>query len=176
MKRLQPSGREKSIVSIWEWYEYHLRITLLSKVGIQNKIIRGNPDVDPVFLGMPPDEIDGFFRELDFLTMLDLMSATDATIRLEYWTRVDKRYKDPVSRALRKLYKRKGLNVRLEDLLNAWVAAKPSLSGPVGDFKGALHLRHWLAHGRYWHQIFARDYSPGDVFDICFALQEGIGE
>jgi hypothetical protein len=85
MKRLQPSGREKSIVSIWEWYE-------------------------------------------------------------------------------------------LEDLLNAWVAAKPSLSGPVGDFKGALHLRHWLAHGRYWHQIFARDYSPGDVFDICFALQEGIGE
>ena len=176
MKRLVLSGREKSIESIWEWYEYHLRLSLLSKVGVQNKIIQGDTDVDPVFLGMSPDEIDGFFRELDYLAMLDLIVATEAAIRLEYWSRVDKRYKDPVSKSLRKHYKRKHLNVRLEDLLNLWAAAKPSVAGAVGDFKGALHLRHWLAHGRYWNETFARDYSPGDVFDVCFNLQAAVGE
>ncbi len=40
----------------------------------------------------------------------------------------------------------------------------------IGDFKAALKLRNWLAHGRYWEERFPRDYSPGDVYDICHAL------
>ena len=176
MKRLQLSGLEKSIDSIWEWYEYHLRLSSLSKVGVKNKILRGDPDVDPIFLGMSSDEIDGFFRELDYLTMLDLITATEAAVRLEYWARVDKRYKDSLSKSLRKLYKRKHMNVRLEDLLDCWTIDKPALAGRVGEFKGALHLRHWLAHGRYWDEAFAREYSPGDVFDICSEVQQVIAE
>ena len=175
MKRLQVSGRQKTIESIWDWYEYHLRLSLLSKVGIQTKIVAGDPDVDARFYGMTLDEIDRFFRELDYLVMFDLMAATEAVVRLEYWTRVDNKHKDALSRALRKLYRQKSLQVKLDDdLLDLWSTLRPTLKDTIGDFKGALKFRHWLAHGRYWETTFARDYAPGDVFDICYNLRQAI--
>jgi hypothetical protein len=51
------------------------------------------------------------------------------------------------------------------------VQEKPETKSPAGDFKGALKLRNWLAHGRYWTPKLGRkSYSPGDVFDICEQL------
>src|ERR1035437_5500421 len=101
MKRLIPSGKEKSIQSIWDWYEYHLTLSLLSKVGLVSKILTGDSNVDARFFGMSLDEVEDFFAELGFMAMLDLLAATEAVIRLDYWTRVDAYKKDALSRKLR---------------------------------------------------------------------------
>jgi hypothetical protein len=50
----------------------------------------------------------------------------------------------------------------------------PTTKRPIGDFKGALNLRHWLAHGRYWNPKLGRTYSPGDVYDISADLLQAL--
>jgi hypothetical protein len=44
----------------------------------------------------------------------------------------------------------------------------------IGAFRGALRLRHWLAHGRHWHPKLGRGYAPADVFDISRGLIDSI--
>jgi hypothetical protein len=44
----------------------------------------------------------------------------------------------------------------------------------VGDFRGALKLRHWLAHGRWWQPKLGRNYTPQIVFDVSRVLIESI--
>ena len=109
--------------------------------------------------------------------MLDLLSATEATLRVDFWNRVHNKEKDELSRRFRDLAKNFEERIALEEqLLDAWVAVSPDTKSPAGDFKGALKLRNWLAHGRYWTPKLARQsYSPGDVFDICERLLRKTG-
>ena len=66
--------------------------------------------------------------------------------------------------------------VNLEDhILNTWIELAPIAKPPAREFKGALKLRHWLAHGRYWQpQLARRRYAPGDVFDVSDNLLRAI--
>ena len=40
----------------------------------------------------------------------------------------------------------------------------------VSDFRGALKLRNWLAHGRDGTPKLGHNYTPEEVFDICSVL------
>jgi hypothetical protein len=67
-----------------------------------------------------------------------------------------------------------------EDILDTWreYGSDPEIKHVVSEFKGALNLRHWLAHGRYWKLNLGRvsGYNPVDVFDICRELlQKSVG-
>jgi hypothetical protein len=135
---------------------------------------------------MTPAEIEDFFtrhrNELDFLAMLDLMSAAEAVIRLDYLNRVAKRLKDPISKSFKTINKNlsttnKADKVSLEEhILDTWAAVAPATKNSVSDFKAALKIRHWLAHGRYWNPRLGRQqYSPGDIFDISDNLLHAIG-
>ena len=83
---------------------------------------------------MTRDDIEDFFRshknELDFVTMLVLMAAAEASIRLDFMERVEKRWKDPVSRAFREIHKklsRKHAADRVsleEDILDTWARSQ----------------------------------------------------
>ena len=112
MKLLQQSEREKTIQWIWEWFDYHQTLSMLSKAGLMPSLVYGLPDADPRFYGMTGDEIEDFFAELGHVAALDLMAAAEAALRLDYWTRVEERRKDPVSRQFRALYKERQLHVR----------------------------------------------------------------
>ena len=40
----------------------------------------------------------------------------------------------------------------------------------ISEFRGALNLRDWLAHGRYWNPKLGRKHSPEDVLNISKML------
>jgi hypothetical protein len=60
--------------------------------------------------------IDDFIwqtEELERLVCLNLIASAEATIRIDYLTRVYEKKKDTISRACRALYKQKGARVSL---------------------------------------------------------------
>lgn len=176
MKRVPLSGAEKTIQAIWNWYQVQSRLSLEEKGKLLDEVRNRRPTSDPIFFGMSIEEIDEFFRELDYLAMLDLLAAAEAAIRLDFLTRVQERRKDAVSRHFRRLYKTQKRQVSLAgDILEAWKQLAPRTKAAIGDFSGALNLRHWLAHGRYWNPKLGRNYSPADVYDISYNLLEAIG-
>jgi hypothetical protein len=51
-----------------------------------------------------------------------------------------------------------------DDILGLWSQHHPTLKKRIGEFRGALKLRHWLAHGRYWIPKLGRKYDFADVY------------
>ena len=106
--------------------------------------------------------------------MFELLAITEAILRIEFKARVEARKKDGLSRRFRKIQKASGDKVRLdEDILSA-MKAEVMPANLVAAFRGALKLRHWLAHGRHWHPKLDRGYAPSDVFDISRTLIDSI--
>jgi hypothetical protein len=165
-----------------EWYEFQAEILGREKVRVLGGLPGSDDPTDSRFFGMTRGEVEVFFSqhhdELECVAILSIMTAAEAAIRMDYRNRVKERLKDPVSRRFRAIDRRKlsqgkkadrlGLE---EEILNAWATEAPTAKSPVNDFKGALKLRHWLAHGRYWRPKLGRqEFSPGDVFDISNTL------
>ncbi len=175
MKRVSLSGLEKSLSAIWQWYNYQSSLSLSAKSQLRQQLLAGAPVTDPVFFGMSLEEVDDFFRELDLVTILDLLAAAEAAIRVDFLNRAYHGKGDQVAREFRTLYKRHGVRVRLdEDILETWKKHRATAENAVSKFRGALKLRHWLAHGRYWTPKFRMNYSPSDVFDIADDLLNAI--
>jgi hypothetical protein len=144
------------------------------ELKVLDLIALGEPVPDSV-LGMTPDEVARHFEEarseLDSAASLMLLAEAEAVLRVDYLLRVRRKEKDPVSRAFRELHKVKEDSVRLEqELLETWVTCHDGCKAAVSDFKGALNLRHWLAHGRYWTPKLGRRYAVRDVFEIADRL------
>jgi hypothetical protein len=126
-------------------------------------------------LGMTKEEMANDFedarRELDVAASLLALAEAEAVLRVDYLSRVQRKAKDPVSRAYRELHKDKENRARLdEDLLATWVTHHTECKSAVSEFRAALNLRHWLAHGRYWTPKLGRAYAPNDVFEIADRL------
>ena len=178
-------SQQRTIQEVREWYHFLAEFLGRERARIAEDLRTGGVPSDPRFLGKTREEVDrafDFYRdELDFMAMLDLLAAAEARIQCDFRQRVEKLLKDPVSRAFRaienKLRRRKTTErARLEeDILDTWVDHATATKGPVGSFKGALNLRHWLAHGRYWKPRMGRPYySPGDVYYISETLLQAI--
>jgi hypothetical protein len=132
------------------------------------------PVPDAVF-GMTTTEVAEYFedarRELDAAASLLMLAEAEAVLRVDYLSRVQLRARDAVSRSFRELYRDRGESVRLdEDVLGTWIAHHPGCKPAVSEFRAALKLRHWLAHGRYWTPKLGRTYAPKDVFAIAGRL------
>lgn len=113
--------------------------------------------------------------------MLQLLAATEAALRVDFIHRVAIKKRDAVSREFGKLYKehgkKHGLSIKLkQQLLEAHEqAAAPEVQRAINDFVGALKIRHWLAHGRYWKPKFGQQPTPEAIFAICSGLIEALG-
>lgn len=110
---------------------------------------------NPRFLGFTPSEFTDFLRgrieETELRSSLTILAALEAAFRIDYKLRATRKYKDPLSREFRTIHKKKQARAHLdEDLLEPWVRHRPSSKALIGEFRSALHFRHWLAHGRYW--------------------------
>lgn len=112
---------------------------------------------DPRFLGSTPTDFDAFvferIKETELRSTLAILSSLEAALRIDYRRRVEQRLKDPLSKDFRKINKTRRTGVRFdEDLLELWARHHPGHKKMVSELRGALHFRHWLAHGRYWER------------------------
>lgn len=175
---------EPDIDKVWAWYEYQIALIGESHASVLQLINPGSNIATPVlphetrFIGFTRSEVDEFFERqrehLEILTMFQILATTEAILRIEVKTRVATRKKDPLSRKLRELDNTKDDRMRLdEDILVAMKDAGVSANA-IAAFRGALKLRHWLAHGRHWHPKLGRGYAPSDVFDISRKLIDSI--
>jgi len=177
-KRISLSGEEKSVKSIRNWYEDHsvaitdLRIKVISTISDSNNKIR----INEKFYRLDLIEINAYFDysedELERLVCLDLISATEAFLRVDYHERIKEKDKSQIGKAFRSLNKKKGKKISLEeDIIETWKSVKEDSS--FSDFfLGLLKYRHWLAHGRYWTPKLGRNFS----FDIAYEISEAIFE
>jgi len=117
--------------------------------------------------------LSGRIDETELRSSLAILAAVEAAFRVDYQLRAKQRAKDPLSRDFRAIYKLRQERARFdEDLLDPWTRHYPLFRSLIGELRGALHFRHWLAHGRYWKRpVHGRfDYlSLYDLAELIFA-------
>ena len=114
------------------------------------------------------EELGKRLGEVDLTSSLTVLASVEAAFRIDYLQRCYRRGKDPVSRALRDIYKEKQQNASLEDeILEAWINHSSGARSIIGELRGAFRFRHWLAHGRYWTPKLGRRYDFDDVFILA---------
>ena len=170
------SGAELGLDEIWDWHEFQIRLIFDERIRTLNALEFGVVFDQPIYYAKTRDELDEFFNrqrdELDKAAMLSFLAATEAAIRVDFLVRVKNDKKDPITRNFASLYRVFGLKVSLEDqILDVWKQnSSRDLKEAIGDFRGSLILRHWLAHGRYWKPKLGRKYDAQDVFAICDSM------
>lgn len=180
------SAEETDLSQAWDWYEFQRALIGEERSRVLEALARGGNVGMSRHVGKTRDELDGDFAfqidELDQLAMLGMLASTEAAMRIDFIERVSFKKKDDVSRKFRDAYKRRKRRIeriRLEEeILDGWKSQGDVRIGrAVAEFKGALNLRHWLAHGRYWRPKLGRaaGYDPADVFDICKELLQAVG-
>jgi hypothetical protein len=133
---------------------------------------------DPRFLDWSLAEFNDLLlnriEETDLRSSLAILAALEAAVKIDYQLRARQRYKDALSREFRATHKRKQDRVRLdEDLLEPWARHYPSLKSLIGEFRAALHFRHWLAHGRYWKRPVHRRFDYLSLYALAeLALEQ----
>jgi len=130
-----------------------------------------NPDYSIKFAGEPDVAVEGAFRdrltEAEMNYTLNLLASLEASFKVDYILRCKLKRKDPVSRALRLVYRRKKEQASLEDdILRVWKENTTVPPRVIGDMIGAFNFRHWLAHGRYWVPRFGRRYDFFSVYSL----------
>lgn len=136
------------------------------------------------FFAMSIDEVEEFFAarldETDRQACLFLVASAEAALRVDFLQRVYDRKKDAVSSGFRNIYRNacnhSRLKVRLEeDILDTWASNNPEAKSRIGEFRGTLNYRHWLAHGRYWVPKIGRQYDPSGLLRIITEFFAEIG-
>jgi hypothetical protein len=177
------SSQEQSLGIVWQWYEFQRSLIGEEKGRLFGAMARGESPAESRYFGKTREELDADFAfqayELSLLSMFGMLASTEATLRVDFIVRVSNREKDEFSRGFRNASKERGKKVRLEeDVLDVWREhGGVRIKSAVQEFKGALNLRDWLAHGRYWKPKLGRvaGYDAVDVFDICSELLQAIG-
>ncbi len=159
------------------WYRYRVQSNGLSlyKTETLNAILNGSEIQPPFEAGTTYDEAKRLFSELredlDRFVIFDLISATEAAIRLDYLYRCQNRDKDPLSRAYRMAWKKHREKTTWKELRSLWVQHCPDARTIVNQFFELLPIRHWIAHGRYY-QLRARIQMPQEVMERVDAMMQ----
>ena len=166
--RVSFSGQEKSLTEIAEHYESLVAAVReyysSASCSYQDRFgLRAKVEVDT--------ELSKHLDEIDLNIAFNIMSATEAALRLDYLNRAYQKRRDNLSRELREVYKLKAESASLEDdILAAWTATGTMPTRLAGDLRGAIKYRHWIAHGRYWEPKLGRRYDYFTVFNIADSI------
>ena len=168
-KGFSRSGDEQSFVGVYEfWLDARDGLRLLvNHKGSRNR-----------FLGMTPEEVQGFLierqQELDYQSSLALLASIEASLQLDFRCRVEQRLKDPLSREFRGIQKNNQGRVSLEkDILNAWQKIYPETRPLFQPLNKAIKFRHWLAHGRYW-LYRSEKFNFNELYEIAELMQNSL--
>lgn len=172
MANLSLSGSEKSIEDIWSWYEDQKEALRDFNAKITSFTPTPQLTIDDKFIGLTKNELSDYFKnsldELEHLVALDIIAATEGTLKADFFSRVMEKDKHPLGREFRIIYKKKKNKVSLEeDIIEGWKKYVPESKSDFGDFLGLLYYRHWLAHGRYWTFKKGRRYSAFETYGIA---------
>jgi hypothetical protein len=165
-----------------EIHDHHTVITEATQAYFKPKS-GGYPER---FVGYTKKELQAELKErleeLDRASAFNVLVAVEAVFRIDYLRRSYKKKKDGLSRSCREIYKKKGVRVSLvDDILDLWKQELPSQKHVLGEIKGALNYRHWLAHGRYWNVKLGKNYDYESLYLLAQTLLssfefEGIDE
>jgi len=148
-----------------------------NKKAIVNYYSNKNPFYERDFFSKTTEEINimkvATLEELEHDYSLKMLAAIEAHLRIDFILRCLQRDKNPVSRAFRDLQKDYGYSVELDDvILETWKKSDPSTKRIIGELKGCMKYRHWLAHGRYWMGSFSRKrYTVDYLFYLARLIQ-----
>jgi hypothetical protein len=178
---IDPETAEPQTLSeIRDWHRGMIDALLEQRASVQHAIRAGSP-VAPGFIGMTEGDLDVHYdsqrRELDRLTVLNLVASAEATIKVDFFHRVRGRLKDSLARAYQRwhasLPAKKQLRPDFDDggILDVLKEARVMDNNIIGRFRECLRARNWLGHGRYWAKPVEVDQlDPDDVYDRADAL------
>ncbi|MEK4878732.1 MULTISPECIES: hypothetical protein [Paenibacillus] len=173
MTKLRRSHDELTLEEVSNYFSDSLESLRLLKQNVLN----GVKPISNQFIGLTPREVEEIFisreAELDRLSTFNLLAATEASLRVDFDERVNKRGKSDLDRLFLKIYSDNKERVSLEDhILESWKKVKPGVLHIFSDYKSLLTYRHWLAHGRYWIPNLARKHNDfHSLYPICFAIE-----
>jgi len=124
------------------------------------------------FLGYSPrqmeEELAARVDETDIRSALTVLTSLEASFRIDYEFRCEKRMKDSLSRAFRAIQKSRGQNIRLDqDIFESWTKYATGSRQLIGDLRGAFRYRNWLAHGHYREPKLGRKYDFNYVYGLA---------
>ncbi len=177
-------GERQTLAEILDWYRGIVEALVEQRAAVLHAIQSGTA-VAARFFGLDQAGLDAYFdaqrRELERLTMLNLVASAEASIKDDYFHRVRRRLKDGLSRAYRDWHKTLSkARKRRPDFDEGGILDVLKETGVmdnhvVGRYRECLRPRHWVGHGRNWATPVEIDrLDPDDVFDRCNALLNAI--
>ena len=172
----------QTLNEILDWHRGIVEALTDQRASVQMAIQTGLPAA-PRFVGMTEADVDHHYdaqrRELDRLTVLNLVASAEASIKIDYRRRVKQNLKDPLSVAYRKWHKTlsdaKKRRLDFDRMLGVLKDAKVMDNHVVGKYGECLRARHWLGHGRYWTKPVEVDQlDPDEVYDRANALLQAL--
>lgn len=174
--------RSPDLEEVRNWYENQL-LLLNNEDRRIDKLLRSDPDVvPPEYFGLTVGEIRDRFdrsrKHLLYAGLLHLLTTSEALLRLRFQALATHNRSQKISRAFRRIKRNRGDKIRLdEDILETWRSLYPDLVRPIGQFRGVMPLRDWLAHGRHWNPKMSRpQYTVQDVFEIAEEMLSKMSE
>lgn len=181
---MQRTYDQISLEDVWDHYELTRDSLVRRKEAIKQNVLTGSGSTEPGFVGMSLDDLDEFFdnelNEMDHRTCLFFIAAAEAVLVVDFMNRVVDRKKDEISKNFRNIFKneceKNSRNVRLDKhILDIWRQRDGKTKSLIGDFRGALNYRHWLAHGRHWTPKLGQYYDPLGTANIVIQLLTATG-
>lgn len=167
VRRITFSGQHLQLAQISQYYSD-------IEASVRNYFSLFNPRLGERFAGYTPQEME---REMDSVleeharsTSMSILSALEATFRMDFLQRCYKRRRDPLSRAFREIHREKGQYVPLTDIFSEWQLHSDVSKSVIADLKRAFRYRHWLAHGRYWTPKIGREYDYDDIYTLAESI------
>jgi hypothetical protein len=180
----QETAEPQTLDEILDWHR-GIVDALVDQRRSVNHAIRTSATVASRFIGMTEADVDVYYdaqrRELDRLTMLNLVASAEATIRRDYFRRVEEELKDQLARAYQKWHdtlspqKRRHPNFDEGGILDVLRGAQVMQKHIIGQYRECLRVRHRVGHGRYWAKPVEVDrFDPDEVFDRTNALLQSL--
>jgi len=165
-RKVSISNQNKSIEDILEWY----RVTRNSLEENERLIVSNQNTILQQFIGLTQQEVEEYFKyakdELEKLVCLDLLSAIEAALKVDYTIRVERKKKEDISKFFREDYKKTKGKISLDrTILPAWKRFYPVYKHKIGEYGGLLSYRNWLAHGRLWEERTRLDVDM--IYQVC---------
>ncbi|MBC7785587.1 MAG: hypothetical protein H7144_17280 [Burkholderiales bacterium] len=174
------TGERQTLDEIREWHRGMIEALVEQRTSV-TRAIREGLAVTTRFATMTDADFDGYFdvqqRELERLTMLNLVASAEASIKDDFFHRVRKNLKDPLSRAYQNWYKELSPGKKRRPdfdeggILQVLKDVRVMNSHVVEGYRECLRPRHWFGHGRNWDKPVEVDrLDPDDVYDRADAL------
>jgi len=165
-KKIAFSNAHSSIEDVEEYY-----IDSEQSLNSFYDFSSSSTQISSKFVGYSKAEFDNELKArketLDRMCSLEVLSAIEARLKIDYIVRGQNKLRDEFSKKIREIFDKKENRASLvDDILKAWKIEFPEHKTRLDHFGQALDYRNWLAHGRYWQAKRTPHIYRFDYFSI----------